>query len=214
MNKVLSVFYHYSGDNFEDRVNYARELFNKGMDIYNIRRLVSEKYNIPFHEKMISLDCMYHAFYSNLKIIYKIENIDDITDRLPINLRDNWRERFEYRNFLLKENKLSYIDIEKEVNHKYNIQCELSLFENKIDLSYDIISVINSLNKKGRPRIPSYLKEENYEKNKEKMKENMKVKYDLIKDIKSHMLTTEEFNKIKDKLQDETILKKIKYFVN
>ncbi len=215
MEKLVDIFNHYNLHEpsvFKKISEYNSVLLNEGKTIFETLKLsISAIKNIQIDDDMELLDCIYHFFFLKFKSIYKI-NSNDITTKLPLALREGWRERFNERIQFINMHNMSYIDIEKYLLKKYNIECNVDKYKDKVNCFYDCILVIKSQNKKGRPRLPSYLKDQKDKERKEKMRDKMREKYNTINNLNSYLLTVEEFDKISEKIQDENILKKLKHF--
>ena len=202
INKLQSIFEYYCSCSFNDYFKSKLEIMKKNLleckDGFTVHKLVLK--NCKFTEEVYK-DVLSHVYYVMLKPIYNITpNI------FP------YYESYKYREKNIKEtNKEAYI-IEEEIQLKYfNITLNLEIKKKEFEFMYDVIRVFST--KRGRPRIPSYIKVQNREKNREKMRGSMNNKYEYIKNINKNLLTDEEYILLTKDIQgNKPLINKLSFF--
>jgi hypothetical protein len=205
--KAIMKNYNVPTDKYEEWTTYKKLLLQQGKTILETHSIVNELYKLNTKGTMIN-DSFYHMWYL---IITKHYNITiNMPDNLPDNLQEKWEERFKEREEMVSKKNKSYKEIEEFICNKYNIEY---IETEKNNLRYDIILILSSLNKPGRPSLPSYLKEESVKKNRQKMKDKMTDKYEFIKEAKKNLLTEEEIVILESKLEGyDELINKLSFF--
>jgi hypothetical protein len=197
-------------------------MINTNLSFIDISKTICKKYNIPYHDDQIVRDLKQYEY----GLVYSKQfnkTIDEVKERYT----DDYyciQERMMIRIELYKEGWEVY-KIEKYIRDNITKDYSIQLDELNLELCLCLYSKIAynlgiEKGKKdttvGRPKLPDKIREYINNRNKEKMKNNMRSKYkdlERYEKVKYNLLTSEEFNSIKEKIEDENILKKLENLI-
>ena len=197
-------------------------MINTNLSFIDISKFVCKKYNIPYHDNQIIRDLKQYEY----GLVYSKQfnkTLDEVKKRYTDDYEEV-QERMMIRIELYKEG-WEFYKIEKYIRDNITKDYSIKLDELNLELCLCLYSKI-SYNigiekgkkdiKVGRPKLPDKLREYINNRNKEKMKNNMRSKYkdlERYKKVKYNLLTSEEFEIIKEKIEDENILKKLEKLI-
>ena len=197
-------------------------MISTNLSFIEISRFISEKYNIKFHDNQIIRDLK--QFEYGLVYSKQFNNtLDDVKKRYTDDY-DEVQERMMIRIELYKEG-WEFYKIEKYIRDNITKDYSIKLDELNLEVClclYSKVAYILGLEKGkkdtkvGRPKLPDKIRDYINNKNKEKMKNNMRNKYkdlERYEKVKYNLLTPEEYDKIKEKIEDESILKKLEKLI-
>jgi hypothetical protein len=191
------------------------------LSFIDMSKVIFEKYNIKVKSNPLFRDIIQYMFKlcCKLKLNISEEELNkryqdyfkDVDDRMFIRIelfKEGWNTR-QIENyickFILKNNYLDDIDFYEYENMLYLLFSTLKLTYKK-NMNHCV----------GRPKLPDSVKLFIKNKIKEKMRESMRIKYEestKYEKIKNNLLTLDEFDYLKNKIEDKNILDKITNFV-